>query len=438
MNSFIRRFIRHLTMCALVAGTIIGCKEDAPTIPDIKDDLEAIITGPDSSLVLSHEGSEVFLDGTESIGAVSYQWSRTDDEFKKDLGIASTALDTLFKSDKYTYSLIVSNKSGESDSASLDLLAYPIPATNEIYAIYGTVGLEAKIDLVTINPDNFGEMNVVIEYFASKYFDSNSFSLEPNGNRLAIGDNRGTAMNLTLYNLRTGELEVLIKNSGVTHNAKWSPTGEWIAYVDNVRAGNELAFINPHTGEQFYASGDKVDSLTYGQKLDWNATGDEIAMGSTTDYNEDGERLRRVQIYYDLFSGNVKRRRLHSEEYLQEYFFDKFGAKDATWIQEGAAGVSWDPRGELIAYSVVGSKLWASGIAVAKADGSGIQYVIIDHPGYDHFYWRPTWSPDGEYLMFTGLLPRKLYRINRDGTNFTNLSNEYGYGKNFVVATWGD
>ena len=162
----------------------------------------------------------------------------------------------------------------------------------------------------------------------------------------------------------------------------------------------------------------------------WNPSGTEIALGGTR-YYVNNKIDRRISIYSDLLS-EPKRRRLHSEEYLEEYF----GSKDF-FINEGSNGIAWSPDGTKIAYGVSGLGIYNGidyspvRILIANADGSGITNTVpLENVG------NPTWSPDSQHLIFNQILDRKLWLCDRNGSGLVNLSKLSEPNDRYGIVAW--
>ena len=432
-----------------------NCKEDNPAIVDTVKAVKSVIEGPGSVITLSHQGTEIVLDGSKSVNASSYKWFREDvDSTIKSLGTGKTAVDTLFYSNTYTYFLIASNENEKADTASVSISASPAPSTNQIFAMYGVSGGFAKIDLVSLDPSDYSKINVLFEDIYNKGFTGDDFSKEPNGKRIAITKFSGNRRDLALYDVASGLVEVVLPAvGGQIWMVEWSPKGDLIAYSRDYRHpgynGDEIGFLNVNTKESWYMT-DSLNPFSEGLNPSWNPSGDELAVGMTLDENDldyQGYKKRRIRIYSNFLNGNskandenIKRRKLNSDETLEKYFKDNYGLtpEQVSKISEGTNFVDWNPKGDLIAYFISGGE-FSNGIAVAKTDGSGIQFIISSFPNYNGpYYLSGSWSPDGEKLLITGFMPRHLYIVNRDGSGFKDLTKEYGYENEFFYVTWGD
>ena len=90
---------------------------------------------------------------------------------------------------------------------------------------------------------------------------------------------------------------------------------------------------------------------------------------------------------------------------------------------------AWSPDGARIAFrsDTPGPFGNASRIFVVNVDGTGLRQLSPDDPDPNVFYYSddgPTWSPDGQQVVFTR--SGVLQVINADGTGLTPLPNEDG------------
>jgi Tol biopolymer transport system component len=67
------------------------------------------------------------------------------------------------------------------------------------------------------------------------------------------------------------------------------------------------------------------------------------------------------------------------------------------------------------------------GLFVINSDGNGLQEVKLGNPGSPAFLRYPTWSPDGNQIIYTAgtdYQHTNIYCVNFDGTNNHPLTHQ--------------
>jgi serine/threonine-protein kinase len=105
-----------------------------------------------------------------------------------------------------------------------------------------------------------------------------AWSWSPDGKRLAImQQNPGTALDLALLSVETGEIEPFLASSFVEYAPAFSPDGRYIAYGSN-ESGNWEAYVRPADGSR----GKWQISSGGGVYPTWSSDGKEIFLGWET------------------------------------------------------------------------------------------------------------------------------------------------------------
>ena len=265
---------------------------------------------------------------------------------------------------------------------------------------------------------------------------------------------------------RDGNFEIYIMNPDgsdqtnlTQHRAKdsapvWSPTGEQILFVSdrggvedlylmdadgtNVRQvfkkligrefptwspdGKALAYHRFHTSSIYTASIDGKDETKVADGLwpAWSPNGSEIAfMAAKFVWAENGN-LQAPNIRVEIIN-----LRTHVEEKLLP---GKIGMFDPTWAPDSTQiAFSWTGRQEIGA---------TMGIYVVNRDGSGLR-EIIDAEDAVASVFNPTWSPDGNELIYNKRIGgvRDLFKVDLDGGVPERLTHRQGDNFN---ADWFD
>ncbi|MCB9208596.1 MAG: hypothetical protein H6612_02995 [Ignavibacteriales bacterium] len=431
-----KEFIKSVSLIS--AGVILGC-DNKTTVEPEPSELEARITGPDSVRLSREDGTyNLTLDGSESIGNISdYAWDKRleGQEDYVSVGTEPKLNEIITETGNFDYRLKVKDNAKQISDANHKLNVLPA-LYEDIIWFYKFSGV--KPILCTMNPKDYG---AVSEEFKDEtgLFATSTLSKEFNGKRLALCKARSNGeygLDLLLYDIVSGEMESLhnTPTNGNSWQAVWSPKGEYLAFIEDGRYPSknkdELTLISSVEKEPIYLAGASTNDDFVGFYPSWNPQGNKIMFGMTT-YHIEGKKERRISIYSDLF-GQPIRERLHSEEYLQDYFGNK-----NFFMFEGNSGLSWSPDGTLVATSnfVAGTyngvNYNGNYIFIANADGSGILTLIPKEQAV-----APTWSPDSQHLIFRTFLDNKLWLCDKNGENLVDLSSFSDSKDKYAEAAW--
>jgi Tol biopolymer transport system component len=167
----------------------------------------------------------------------------------------------------------------------------------------------------------------------------------------------------------------------------------------------------------------------------WGPTSTKIALGNTSYYFTEIDKtkkdttvvqVRRISIYSN-FEGEVQKKPLHSEKYLDQWVKEKYGEQySAKDVSEGLAGCAWSPDGKLIAFTTEIGYFLTNSITIANADGTIIKLV---EGGIGAFL--PTFSPDSKeiyYLQFNSNYQTGIHKMDINGENIKEITPYGRYG----------
>lgn len=437
------RFAKNLIIIfflILYAILFISCKEDAPVepTPDPFDSLAIVIDGPSSPQMVDNEYKYVLqLDGSQSKNVKNFLWKHMGpgEATFTEVDSQATLTDTLRAIGEHQYRLVATSMQDKVDSASFSLNLNPLEYTNEIWAWRSYP--PDVLQLATLNPEDFS-ITPYLTDIDVYIWSNNTLSKSPNGKELLVNmwtQSSSPFLELHIFDIASKSTEPLVQGRGNHWFGEFSPLGDYVAFgTDGRYSGyqlDELAIVNVNTREVTYFAPDPSQSNTgkykyfgVGQSPTWSPDGQEIALGNARDSLTQSKHLARIFIYSDIYSGNPQRRRLHSEEYLQNYLRTNhgFGSGDFGNLKEGINGMDWSPDGSLIAYPIMDGGFEKGHMVIARADGSGIVKILSPDDVGRFIYMHPTWSPDSQTLMFTGGPRSHFYTVDRNGNNLTDVT----------------
>jgi len=209
-----------------------------------------------------------------------------------------------------------------------------------------------------------------------------------------------------LANTDTGKSFQLTRGEKSSTSPRWSPDGQWLAFLSNrVEDKNQIFLINPEGGEaqQLTKSETAINSFA------WSEDGKMIAYAATEptaqpmkdrkDYFGDYDVVRDGYSYVHLWTFAVAdamngplvgRQRTKKKDFSIDSF-------------------SWSPDGSTIAFSATINPDLIQGatddIYVLKLSDDSVKKVV-DQPGPDS---NPRFSPDGKQIVFVSAMGDKLY-----------------------------
>lgn len=209
-----------------------------------------------------------------------------------------------------------------------------------------------------------------------------------------------------LVNADTGKRFQLTRGEKSSTGPRWSPDGQWLAFLSNrVEDKNQIFIISPEGGEaqQLTKSETAINSFA------WSEDGKMIAYTATEptaqplkdrkDYFGDYDVVRNGYSYVHLWTFS-----------LADAMSAPIAGKQRTKKKDFSIdSFSWSPDGSTIAFSATINPDLIQGatddVYLLKLSDDSVK-KIVDQPGPDS---NPRFSPDGKQIVFVSAMGDKLY-----------------------------
>lgn len=286
--------------------------------------------------------------------------------------------------------------------------------------------------------------------------------ISPNGNHILYTsqtvdweENRfDTEIWISKDGQRSYQLTNTLKNSSTS--PKWSPDGQWIAFLSSRDEKTQIQVIRSVGGESFQLTNTKNNISDF----EWSPDGNKIAFLQSEDKTKEEKQKKGKyggfevedaeyslnQLWIINFNPDQFQKALLPEQMKDSVFIEK--SKPKLLLKNAEFSVNnfkWSPDGQKIAFGHQPNPFIMSSI---KADISIYDFssesnkILINNPSNDNFL---DWSPDGKAILYQTNLSdttsnfyrnNKLYCVQINGSEIRQLAKDFD--ENIAGLTWNE
>ncbi len=212
-----------------------------------------------------------------------------------------------------------------------------------------------------------------------------------------------------LANTDTGKSVQLTRGERSSTAPRWSPDGQWLAFLSNrVEDKNQIFLINPSGGE----SRQLTKSETAINNFAWSEDGKTIAYAATEPTAKPLKERKEFYGDFDVVRAGYSYVHIWSLDVAEAMKSPIAGKQRTKKTDFSVNSFSWSPDGSTIVFSATINPDLIQGttgdIYLLKLSDDSVT-KIVEQPGPDT---NPLFSPDGKQIVFSSAMGQKLYFAN--------------------------